>query len=107
MTSYINYSPNYHISAKMGDGYVPGADWIEWGSGPIGWLYKYNLIGLEAVIYGLEPSLQFNFKSSKLSLNGSIIRGIDIGNDCLLYTSDAAEDLTRVELGGRRIIKKI
>ncbi len=81
LTSYINYSPNYHISAKMGDGYVPGADWIEWGSGPIGWLYKYNLIGLEAVIYGLEPSLQFKFKSSKLSLNGSIIRGIDIGND--------------------------
>src|SRR5665811_2067764 len=25
---------------------------------------------------------------------------------CLLYTSDAADDLTRVELGGRRIIKK-
>ena len=27
--------------------------------------------------------------------------------DCLLYTSDAADDLTRVDLGGRRIIKKI
>src|SRR5665811_2446101 len=27
-------------------------------------------------------------------------------NDCLLYTSDAADDLTRVDLGGRRIIKK-
>ena len=26
---------------------------------------------------------------------------------CLLYTSDAADDLTRVDLGGRRIIKKI
>ena len=26
--------------------------------------------------------------------------------DCLLYTSDAADDLTRVDLGGRRIIKK-
>src|SRR5665811_569658 len=24
---------------------------------------------------------------------------------CLLYTSDAADDLTRVDLGGRRIIK--
>src|SRR5665811_2605421 len=29
-----------------------------------------------------------------------------IYNDCLLYTSDAADDLTRVDLGGRRIIKK-
>ena len=33
----------------------------------------------------------------------------DINNDlsdCLLYTSDAADDLDRVDLGGRRIIKK-
>ena len=28
------------------------------------------------------------------------------GQVCLLYTSDAADDLTRVDLGGRRIIKK-
>src|SRR5665254_16470 len=28
------------------------------------------------------------------------------GSSCLLYTSDAADDLTRVDLGGRRIIKK-
>ncbi|GAB5856569.1 hypothetical protein JMUB7535_26790 [Staphylococcus aureus] len=27
-------------------------------------------------------------------------------DSCLLYTSDAADDLTRVDLGGRRIIKK-
>ena len=26
---------------------------------------------------------------------------------CLLYTSDAADDTTGVDLGGRRIIKKI
>ena len=29
-----------------------------------------------------------------------------LGQTCLLYTSDAADDLTRVDLGGRRIIKK-
>src|SRR5665811_1987857 len=28
------------------------------------------------------------------------------GRSCLLYTSDAADDLTRVGLGGRRIVKK-
>ena len=27
-------------------------------------------------------------------------------HDCLLYTSDAADDLLCVDLGGRRIIKK-
>src|SRR5665811_1383666 len=30
----------------------------------------------------------------------------DTAYGCLLYTSDAADDLTRVDLGGRRIIKK-
>ena len=29
-----------------------------------------------------------------------------LGNSCLLYTSDAADDLLCVDLGGRRIIKK-
>ena len=28
------------------------------------------------------------------------------GDSCLLYTSDAADDLLCVDLGGRRIIKK-
>ena len=29
-----------------------------------------------------------------------------VGESCLLYTSDAADDLLCVDLGGRRIIKK-
>ena len=65
----------------MGDGYIPGADWIEWGSGPTGWLYKYKLMGLEALIYGFEPSFNFNFKSSKINCNVSILRGININNN--------------------------
>src|SRR5665811_2543299 len=28
------------------------------------------------------------------------------GHACLLYTSDAADDLTRLDLGGRRIVKE-
>src|SRR5665811_2578608 len=36
----------------------------------------------------------------------SWLSGIDWSKDCLLYTSDAADDLTRVDLGGRRIIKQ-
>src|SRR5665811_324296 len=30
----------------------------------------------------------------------------DLRYECLLYTSDAADDLTRVDLGGRRMLKK-
>src|SRR5665811_1632420 len=35
-----------------------------------------------------------------------VLRMVVDRNDCLLYTSDAADDLTRVDLGGRGIIKK-
>ena len=33
-------------------------------------------------------------------------RTIELFGSCLLYTSDAADDLLCVDLGGRRIIKK-
>ena len=32
--------------------------------------------------------------------------GVDAGKGCLLYTSDAADERSSVDLGGRRIIKK-
>ena len=33
-------------------------------------------------------------------------RGVDEGQVCLLYTSDAADERSSVDLGGRRIITK-
>ena len=33
--------------------------------------------------------------------------GLDVDYSCLLYTSDAADDMQCVDLGGRRIIKKV
>ena len=39
------------------------------------------------------------------SLSGTL-RNTDMNYTCLLYTSDAADDLLCVDLGGRRIIKK-
>ena len=70
-TSFFNKSPNYHISSKMGDGYEPGADWIEWGSGSSGWLYKYQMVGLRSRIYGFESN--FSYKMTKLIyFHGSI-----------------------------------
>ena len=33
-------------------------------------------------------------------------KAIDSVNSCLLYTSDAADERSSVDLGGRRIIKK-
>ena len=54
-------------------------------------------------------------KFKKISLNRKSVWGhhmpyykklLEVGYSCLLYTSDAADDLLCVDLGGRRIIKK-
>ena len=86
-TGYQNYSPNYHISTKMGDGYEPGADWIEWGSGSSGWLYKYQMQGLRARIYGFESELEYALlKMINLYASASFTRGENIsGNRPLAY----------------------
>ena len=52
-----------------------------------------------AIRYGRDTFQHFFLKRSK-------DRPVDRGGDCLLYTSDAADDLLCVDLGGRRIIKK-
>ena len=46
-------------------------------------------VGLVLQTWGVVYTMEFNFP-----------------NPCLLYTSDAADDLLCVDLGGRRIIKK-
>ena len=81
LTSYINYSSNYHISQKMGEGYIPGADWIEWGSGPSGWLYKYRLYGLNTLIFGIEPNFILKLRHFDFRGNASFCRGLDKGNN--------------------------
>src|SRR5665811_871645 len=60
---------------------------------------------------GREPDITFTFASlQKLNdffAGKTVLPGIrGFGKPCLLYTSDAADDLTRVDLGGRRILKK-
>lgn len=82
ITGYQNFSPNFHISAKMGDGYEPGADWIEWGSGSSGWLYKYQMQGLRALIYGFESELKYTLTKT-ISFFGSVsaIRGENLSEN--------------------------
>src|SRR5665811_2466636 len=55
----------------------------------------------------LRKALQKNEADSVIEAYNSLDTvNMPAGNTCLLYTSDAADDLTRVDLGGRRIIKK-
>lgn len=75
-TFYNNYSPNYHISTALGNEYKTGADWIEWGSGSAGWLYKYQMKGLKARIYGFESEMDYLLTDRiKIFTNLSINRG--------------------------------
>ena len=92
LTGYQNFSPNYHISSKMGEceqefvdgeGHpCAGADFIEWGSGSSGWLYKYQMKGLRVLIYGLESDLKYKLTKS-INFYGSIsvIRGENLSEN--------------------------
>ena len=53
-----------------------------------------NFKGITAYPYGLEVA--------RIELEG----GFSLLDSCLLYTSDAADERSSVDLGGRRIIKK-
>ena len=99
LTGYRNFSPNYHISTKMGDGYVPGADWIEWGSGSSGWLYKYQMLGVRSVIYGFESEFNYNLTES-ISIYGSIsaIRGENLSENIPLAYMPPDKILLSTEL---------
>jgi len=81
LTSYSNYSPNFHLSSKIGDGYVPGSDWIEWGSGSSGWLYKYKMRGLKARIYGVEFDVSYKADFATISADYSSVFGNNISKD--------------------------
>ena len=62
----------------------------------------------EVCIKGENVTLGYdnNEEANKTSFTNGWFRTGDQGYFCLLYTSDAADEKVRVDLGGRRIIKK-
>ncbi len=69
-------------------------------------LYSQRILALAAEITNdtrLDTPLVSVIKRAPLC--GSSVT-VDLDIDCPSYTSDAADDLLRVDLGGRRIIKK-
>ncbi len=100
LTGYYNYSPNYHISTALGNTYEPGADWIEWGSGSSGWLYKYQMKGLEAQIYGWESDIMLPInKTINLVGSTSVVRGKNLseGRDLEYMPPDKIQLLTEFD----------
>ena len=58
--------------------------------------------------YNWSYKAESNFENVIITNNDTILaeQFINEFNNCLLYTSDAADERSSVDLGGRRIIKK-
>ena len=62
-------------------------------------LIKKQILAFEAPVHMVDVG-------TVTEVGDGIARIKGLANACLLYTSDAADDLLCVDLGGRRIIKK-
>ena len=67
----------------------------------LGDVYKRQV--LEDLVYG---TFLMKYNYGIIHEESPDPRGIDVCMICLLYTSDAADERSSVDLGGRRIIKK-
>ena len=54
----------------------------------------------------VEPALAFGVQKVIAETPGAVAKRLTDFFSCLLYTSDAADERSSVDLGGRRIIKK-
>ena len=90
LTGFYNYSPYYYQMSKIGnceEEFIlgeshpcAGADFIEWGSGSAGWLYKYYAEGIESLVKGLEFNFNYNYQDFQIGYDFSLVRGDDITN---------------------------
>ncbi len=116
-TIFYNYSPYYHQMNQMGqcnEEYIvglshpcAGADFIEWGSGSSGWLYKYQTQGVEAIIKGLEFNLVHQVQSLKLIYDFSLTRGYNLTNDLPLSLINPTKQVLSLEYSKQFINYKI
>ena len=67
----------------------------------LGDVYKRQVFALIEVRAGFLPVERRDSKGDPVLFDEEFV-----GNICLLYTSDAADERSSVDLGGRRIIKK-
>ena len=81
LNGFFNKSPNFHQYMKMGNGYIPGSDWIEWGSGSTGWLYKYQMRGVQTEISGGEVQMGYKGKIIDITTDLSFVRGKNISDN--------------------------
>ena len=67
----------------------------------LGDVYKRQFSAIVVLVY-----IMFVFRQVPNTFRYGTTAVIALVHDCLLYTSDAADERSSVDLGGRRIIKK-
>ena len=113
-TSFYNYSPYYFQMTKTGnceEQFIvgeshpcSGADFIEWGSGSAGWLYKYQVEGVESVMRGAEVSLTYQYKNFKYIYDYSQVKGDNLLTDRPLSLINPTKEVFNIELSKGLII---
>ena len=104
ITAFYNYSPYYYQMTKMGnceENFIigeshpcSGADFIEWGSGSSGWLYKYRTEGIRSIIKGIEYNLEYNIADLKIVYDFSLVYGDNLTSKTpLSYINPTKETL--------------
>ena len=91
LSTFYNYSPYYYQMSKIGECeqlngelnlnqcFING--FIQIGAGSEGWLYKYKIKGVKALIKGLEFNLRYSYKNFKIIYDFSLTRGDDLTNN--------------------------
>ena len=109
LTSFYNYSPYYFEMTKDGHCEVPsdwqpwtshpcaGADWIDWGSGGLGWLHKYSSKGNEVVIQGLEFDLRYQLRKMQFSYSFSFVEGDNISSGIPLSYINPTKQILNID----------
>jgi len=83
-----------------------GEDFIEWGSGSIGWLYKYKTKGIKSLIKGLEFNLSYRFDNFNVIYDFSLVRGDDLTNNIPLSYITPDKQTLNLEYTNKKISYK-
>ena len=107
LSGFYNYSPYYYQMGKIGECEEVfvigeqhpcyGADFIEWGSGSSGWLYKYQTQGVESIIKGLEFNLSYDYDLFKIVYDFSLVVGNNLTSDTPLSYMNPTKHMINFE----------
>ena len=113
LVTFYNYSPYYFEMTKDGHCEVPsdwkpwtthpchGVDWIDWGSGGLGWLHKYSAKGNEVTIKGFELDFRYQLRNTQISYNFSFVDGDNMTSGLPLSYMNPAKQILNFDYASK------